>query len=397
MSGLGQPGSGPSSQQSLRHDGKPAVRATRNIFVATGLFLLLLLSIVPIWSAISLMLDDNYLFWSGTGVPMFIFISCICVIVLYGFTSLVFFQVAAPEARNDQTVVLIACVFVSLLGLVLMIGSLPLSRQAADTYHNLMHNCRTSLQTRGVYQHYVALQTLRSQPDCVNKFSVEECAGFVESAPYTAFLKATEANSRCSGFCFQPFADHSVEITVAPPLPAPPVKSDINVVAPLATAAAAVVSHVSQVYPIASGKLEQSHTDHVIPLALLQESGSDAGPQEEPQARWQLTQEVQMETQTQAGSLAEAEADEAEPPLPPKYPQTLFSNTNYQASCQGMVARDVKNFVGDVAYYMFYEGVFLVLISVGCGFLNLVNQCARQKGLRRYYEGASGVAFRTRA
>ena len=42
------------------------------------------------------------------------------------------------------------------------------------------------------------------------------------------------------------------------------------------------------------------------------------------------------------------------------YPPTLFSDANYQASCEGMAARDMKNFSGDIGFQTFYQGIYLV-------------------------------------
>ena len=48
---------------------------------------------------------------------------------------------------------MIASIFITVLGLGLMLMSLPLSRQAIDTYNNLMHRCEYSEQTHRMYEY----------------------------------------------------------------------------------------------------------------------------------------------------------------------------------------------------------------------------------------------------
>lgn len=58
-----------------------------------------------------------------------------------------------------------------------------------------------------------------------------------------------------------------------------------------------------------------------------------------------------------------------------KYPPTLFSDADYQISCEGMAARDMKNFAGDLGSQTFYQGIYLLIISIATGFVKLVGFC----------------------
>merc|ERR1719487_3098733 len=60
------------------------------------------------------------------------------------------------------------------------------------------------------------------------------------------------------------------------------------------------------------------------------------------------------------------------------YPPTLFSDANYKASCEGMAARDMRNFAGDIGFQTFYQGIYLVLIAIATGFLKLIGFCVRK-------------------
>lgn len=60
------------------------------------------------------------------------------------------------------------------------------------------------------------------------------------------------------------------------------------------------------------------------------------------------------------------------------YPPTLFSKANYQASCEGMAARDMRNFVGAIATQVFYEGLALICASIVVGFMKLFGLCMKR-------------------
>merc|ERR1719401_2489736 len=85
-----------------------------------------------------------------------------------------------------------------------MLLSLPLSQQAIDTYNHLMHQCDFSEHTHRLYEYSQVLHNMRRLPGCADKYTVEECEGYEDGPPYTSFLKAMEADFRCSGFCYKP-------------------------------------------------------------------------------------------------------------------------------------------------------------------------------------------------
>ena len=64
----------------------------------------------------------------------------------------------------------------------------------------------------------------------------------------------------------------------------------------------------------------------------------------------------------------------ADAPASP-FPQSLFSHTLAQASCEGMAARDMRNFAGDIGYQTFYQGIYLVVVAIITGFLKLIGAC----------------------
>lgn len=301
---------------------KMGIRASpRNIFILTGSILLTLLCIVPIWNSVALMGDTNYTFWVGNTVPFWTIVLCLMIIALYGITIMIFFGHARPQVQTEQTIMMIANIFITLLGITLMLVALPLSRQSVETYNNLMHRCDYSDQTHRTYEYSQVLQNIRATPECASKFSVQECQGYEDAEPYTSFLKNLETNFRCSGFCYR--SPQQLQAVAAP---------SVNGSAPSFLAEAVKSSTITR------------HKDTVTPLALLEQS-------------------------SYSKLIKRAE---------PSYPPTLFTDANYKASCEGMAARDMKNFAGDIGFQTFYQGIFLIMIAIGTSFLKLLGFCVRQ-------------------
>jgi len=315
--------------------------SSKLIFTTTGIVLLALLCVVPVWNAVALMSDSNFVFWVGRNLPVWMMVFCFFLIVLYIITILTFFSYARLEVQNEQTIMMIANVFITLLGLVLMLVSLPLSRSSVETYHNLMHRCDYSEQTHRMYEYSQVLQNIRSTPECMAMYSVEECVGYADAPPYTTFLKAMETDFRCSGFCYRPPANVAL-------VAEEPASSDET--APEADAPENI--------PLLQQSNQRKHRkDRVTPLALLSTIADKVGG-------------------VSAAVVGDGESQPA--PVASRYPPSLFSDANYQASCEGMAARDMKNFAGDVGYQTFYQGIYLVVVAVTMGFLKLVGFCVRR-------------------
>lgn len=310
----------------------------RNVFIITGVVILTVLSIVPLWNASSLMQDSNYVFWHGRGVPAWMVGISLGTILMYVITVFVFYGYARPQAHSEQTIMMIANIFITMFGLMLMLVSVPLSRQSITTYNNLMHKCDYSSQTHRLYEYSQVLHNIRSMPSCIGKYTVEDCEGYEDAQPYTTFLKSMETDFRCSGFCYQP--------------PSQTVALQVGSAAASNATSNATESNITNIStPMALIEDRQSrHTDHVFPLPV------------EPASL--------LSTQT---ARAKQPAGGYE-----YYPPTLFSDADYQASCEGMAARDMKNFAGDIGFQTFYQGIYLVMIAIATGFLKLIGFCVNR-------------------
>jgi hypothetical protein len=333
----------PTGRQLDHHPLQPFKRtfSPENIFIGTGILLLCMLCVVPIWNAASLLQDFNYVFWAGRAVPLWLIFLSIIMIVVYVITILSFFAYSRPSVRTEQTIMMIAQIFITLLGLILMLISLPLSKQSIETYNNLMHRCDFSEQTHRMYEYSQVLHNIRAQPECAKKFTVEECNGYESAPPYTTFLKEMESDFRCSGFCWKanPLLDGAPAPApapaAAPGAPAPAKGKGKGAPGPAPAKKKGLV-HVSR-------HLHHRHEDTVTSIAFNQ----------------------------QGANMSAFSRDTQRPP-------TLFSDANYRASCEGMAARDMRNFAGDIGFQTFYQGIYLVLIAICTGFLKLIGFCVRR-------------------
>jgi len=306
--------------------------APKSIFIGTGILLLSMLCVVPMSNAISLLMDNNYVFWIGRSLPITLIGFCLGMILVYIVTIMTFFGYARPSVQTEQTIIMIAQIFITLFGLILMLCSLPLSRQTAESYNNLMHRCDFAEQSHRMFEYSQVLYNIRLQPECLKKFSVEECDGYADAPPYTTMLKSMETDFRCSGFCYR--------------------KPDGDV----------------------SNKVENKQT--VEPTAAWQRANN---PTSALHLGSKHHKHHKRKDHISKVSLVEANATEAEAEAPAnQYPPTLFSDGNYQASCEGMAARDLRNFAGDIGFQTFIQGVCLAFIAILTGFLKLIGFCVHK-------------------
>jgi len=289
-----------------------------------------------------------------------------------------------------------------------------------ETYTTLMHQCDVAPQTHRLYEYSQVLQNIRAIPECAAKYSVEECIGYEDAVPYTSFLKSMERRYHCAGFCYHPALTDAI---MAAPFqafgPAPGnsfcggdyLASTSVLSMPGCEAKCREDVRCKYFSYWATGKSHWCHTtatcdtqerdgDQVVWIYARQAPAAASG-------RWGFAQETggdprrdnatgrraaghQMagrrhvdhvthtsELQLNGRGVQGPATARQEPLTASAYPPTLFSDANYQVSCEGMAARDMRNFVGDVGAQTFYQGVYLVFVAVCTGFLKLVGFCAR--------------------
>lgn len=309
-----------------------AMPLNKNAFLVMGLVLLALLCMFPVWDSIDLLTDLNYAFWCPRHLPLTIILVSCLILVVFFFTTEAFFSRWRNEIHTPQSLVVMSSLFVMLLGLVLVLVSLPLSEKALDRHNDIIYRCSNSESTRDLVRYYQDLLKLRAAPACAAEFSVEACQGYMARQPYADYLKGMELKFRCSGFCYEdPKPNHTLVMAKAP----------------------------------APGPLGEAQGARTIALLATGRPGHE-GPRagEEGPGSWRsgrparplsaLQAQGQRSPPSGAGSLSSS-------------PPTLFSQANFRASCDGAASRNLLNFARDSGYQMWYTGILLITLSTLMG------------------------------
>lgn len=191
------------------HSRGGAVTREQAFLIGIGVILFGALCAMPLWNAIHLMQDTNFVFWNGRFIPSLIVGLCMSILTSYVVVMLNSFR-RASAGELIGTAMPVSHFFLCLLGLVLVCTSYPLSFQASSTASELLENCPSGDKSYRLYEYSQVLHNIRSLPACASKRSVEQCQGYAEAPPYTDFLKAMEKDFTCSGFCYRPMAESEV-------------------------------------------------------------------------------------------------------------------------------------------------------------------------------------------
>lgn len=286
-------------------------------FVVFGLFVLSMVWFLPIVDAVQMLKSQNFEYWLGSSLP--IVVVAAAVINLFFFFLLVTarFGPKADVASTARTHgVTILSIFVTIVGLVLVLASMLLGQHAVKAYTDLMYECQNSELTRDTYLVYLELRALRANPDCADMFSVEQCAGFKSSAE-SEFLKYMETDFRCSGFGDEGVSsDLRANVGVRGELMRPPNSSSVT----------------QRHFRSARVYLESDSASHFL--------SPDVRPTpEEPLSASQMN-------------------------LTLGYPPALFSTATFRSSCDGAAARNLELLAGGVVTQWWYVGIVCIIMSV---------------------------------
>jgi len=320
-------------QQSKYHRGiKPS-----RIVLGVGSLMLLLTVTMPVWEAYRLMLDPTFAYFIGREYCMSIIALCMSAIFLYCMMIVLLFSCAREEGKTQHSVLGSVTTVITVLGLCLLLIAQPLKRDSKDAYEDLFFRCASAPRMQLLVEHSMVLQTLRnSSSACAAQVSVEQCEGFQESHPYTGYLKAIEGSYRCAGFCW------GGDVTAAPAD-----KTANTTVAPEAGAGL-----LSQERPRPGITLVSTLLSELARRRAGQRAGSSASLLSTDHA---VVRAVVKGIQS--------------------YPPTLFTDANYQTSCDGMAARVLRYRAVEVADMLYIEGVVLVFVAILVMFLELVETC----------------------
>jgi len=322
------------------HGRVPEMPLTKGLFVSFGLPLLLGLCLFPVWDSLALLENFNYVFWEGKELPLMVITACCLIVILFLFSAESMFASRNQEQRDAQSVGSVASFFFTILGLVLVLVSMPMSSRALSTSSRLQLQCQGDSQMRNIQKHYDELLALRTKAACAALPSVEECDGFKAVTPYTAYLKDMENGFKCSGFC------HSQ---------ATPILLGNN-----ATAGGHVelVGHLE-----ALNDTPEPWGSRILTALTSSFLRSETMPASDLEQDLVATEERTSKRGTGNKLKLRRAVDSTSSDRPP----ALFSSSTFQVSCDGAAARDMLYTARDTGSQNWYLGIALITLSVIMG------------------------------
>lgn len=333
------------SDADVRYGRRP-IPLTRGLFVGFGVLSLLVLCFLPVWDAIALMNNFTYRYWHSIDVPLMVVLFSFGIVLLFWIIVEVLFHGLSTRNRvSTQTLVMVTALFLSILGVMFVVMSMPISRRSTRTYNDVIFNCDSAKDTRELRSRYIDLLLLRESEDCLGMETVEDCDGYEKDKSYDNYLKKLEERTRCSGFCVYEdpapsqsllSVDQAVKASLGSHVPeeaSGPKLADSR--AANKTAAGSVVTlrsktRAKQGANIGAGP---NHTgSSSVPVALPVVVGSSAAMRKGRADMW--------------------------------FPPTLFSTANYEVTCSGTVAREFKNLGSAVGEHLWRLGLALVGLSL---------------------------------
>jgi len=369
-----------------------------NMLLIIGTILLCLVILSPIWDAVTLLYSSTYAYFIGRSECIWTLLFCVFVVVFYIMTMHLTTRFARPEMKTDQTFMYVFISTLTLLGLGLLVASTPMRNKSSTAYNQLLGNCNAFPRTEPLYwmlkEKYSELLTLRLTPDCINKVSIEQCAGYQADYPYTSFLKEMEFTYECSGFCYSGPAFNHTE----PPL--------ASLVQQNETTAKAqdVVDAVAASLP--EHEVKAGVARHIQPrdevktdlVAALQGRSSQQQKVKRRKGVSLLTSDMgSNETVPLWEHIPKGRGNTGQEMVATgwmnKYPPNLFTDANYKTSCDGAAARELRFGAMEAGVLMYMEGAALLVIAAFAGFMKLCAMCRKPQGQAKNAAGFRNAAL----
>lgn len=359
---------------------EPIVNALKPM--AFGVFVMLMIVLIPIWNCAIMLHDETFLFFVGEDLPWGLIVLLISTVILFMLTTVIFYLMGrgTPQLTEKQTLSVFTT-FTTLLAVVLLTYSQSMRSRESALTHDLL-SCR--LHNPNVMQlstKYQDLHDLRTGGACADQNSVEMCEGFSDDRESNV-LRSMESSLVCSGFCINTPRGISARERAA-----------ISQSAAGSSAEQDVAGASVEEFETAAEEAEESAAAE--PAAAAAEESVEA-----PQAQGLLQRGQHMRSKRIRQPADEADGveelleeteEEGNPNLDSggvgvslPYPPNLFSPRNNQASCNGMAARSLSSFLGDVADELSMQGMFLVLVAAATSLLTLVDGCTRKQRTQIY-------------
>mmetsp|Transcript_130508 Transcript_130508/g.226791 ORF Transcript_130508/g.226791 Transcript_130508/m.226791 type:complete len:448 (-) Transcript_130508:81-1424(-) len=182
-----------------------------------ALYLLVMLLVIPVWSAVKLLHDPTFMYFCGERLPTALLYLCAGLVSVFASTAIIMTTFAKKKYHTEQNVMAALILFLLALAAGLLVFHLAFQKQAGSAVNELMQNCNMGPRTGPLYDEYTALTNLRnSNVSCLSMSTVEKCPGYNETATdYAPVLKSIEMDLMCAGFCYTPPLTGAVNITLS--------------------------------------------------------------------------------------------------------------------------------------------------------------------------------------
>lgn len=177
------------------------------LFFLVAFLVITLLLFVPVWNCIALLNDPVYTYLSGDSQAAILLTFCILLYITSLATIWMLLKRPTPEVKTERTLLLVAGIFLSCLGVILILLGVPMYSAARKADTDLTHRCKSGPLSKPLYLTFKDLGTLRATPSCAKLPSVEQCPGFLDylntddNFRLASVAKHMENSYSCSGFC----------------------------------------------------------------------------------------------------------------------------------------------------------------------------------------------------
>jgi len=175
----------------------------QGIFLGLSVLVMFLLVLIPCWNCVGLLWDPVFMYMAGSQTVGWLLACCVVLVFLCYFTLVLFLNRSRPDMRTEQTMLMIAGIFLSTLGIMLILFGRPIQQQAQLASSEFVSGCKMGARTSQLYIAQEELESLRAMPTCATHASIQDCNGFSEypKMKEAMVLKTMESDYMCSGIC----------------------------------------------------------------------------------------------------------------------------------------------------------------------------------------------------
>merc|ERR1719272_721600 len=102
---------------------------------------------IPTWNCVGLLQDPVFVYMAGSQIATWFLACCILLLLVCYITLSMFLNHTKREARTEQSLIAISCIFLSTLGIMLVLFGGPLKRDAELAAGEFATNCKHGAKT----------------------------------------------------------------------------------------------------------------------------------------------------------------------------------------------------------------------------------------------------------